>query len=436
MYKKRLLLIMIIWVVSLAGCIPGATQTLTPTLVATASPTSSITPSPTPIPSDTPLPPTPIPAASPSPTPSPSVPTLAHFQAGQEITITAIRMLAPTEGWAIGGLADPGDHVLKTYDGGQTWVDVTPPESAPAAGERKAALGYFMDLNTAWVTYYMISDRQTATTVVWRTDDSGQTWSPSQPLDLSDLSQELYQPSHLQFVDNQNGWLLAHVGAGMSHDYVVLFRSADGGLTWTRLLDPYTDGGIQGCWKNGLRFTDPQNGWLTGTCGGVAPGVLLFHSPDAGSTWQQVDLPAPREKPNLFSEIEFACGSHDPTFLTPQTGYIAVSCENLGQTPPTTEHYLYFTQDGGTTWTYTPYPGGSLIFIDPSLGLALGREVYRTQEGGRNWIKVKSVAWDGQFSFVNAQLGWAVARSGEQIALVTTQNGGQTWAELHPRVGP
>jgi len=344
-------------------------------------------------------------------------------------------MFNPTQGWGIGGQEDPGDHVLKTNDGGQTWVDVSPPEEAPALGERKAVLGFFSDINTAWVTYYLSGGAPGAVAIVWRTSDGGQTWEASQPLDLDQLNQEAYLPSHLQFVDGQHGWLLAHVGAGMSHDYIAIFASSDGGLTWKRLLDPYTDGGVQACWKSALFFADAQNGWLTGTCGGVAPGVLLFRSGDGGVTWQQVDLPAPQEKPTLFTDFEMACGSDHPTFLNPQTGYIAVSCDDYSQTPTSSEHYLYFTQDGGTTWSSTPYPGGSLTFFAPNLGLALGRDIYKTQDGGRTWAKVKSLAWDGQFNFINEQLGWAVARADTRIALVATQNGGQTWAEFHPRIG-
>jgi photosystem II stability/assembly factor-like uncharacterized protein len=38
--------------------------------------------------------------------------------------------------------------------------------------------------------------------------------------------------------------------------------------------------------------------------------------------------------------------------------------------------------------------------------------------------------------FVSEQIGWGVARTGELIALVKTTNGGVTWTELTPIVGP
>ena len=57
-------------------------------------------------------------------------------------------------------------------------------------------------------------------------------------------------------------------------------------------------------------------------------------------------------------------------------------------------------------------------------------------DGGRSWDFVKTVQWDGQFSFVSDQVGWAVARQGEALALVSTTNGGRTWNLLKPSISP
>jgi photosystem II stability/assembly factor-like uncharacterized protein len=84
----------------------------------------------------------------------------------------------------------------------------------------------------------------------------------------------------------------------MSHDYVVLYRSIDGGATWERLLDP--DNAVQACYKTGMLFTSAQEGWLTGTCSGVAAGVWLYRTGDGGVTWQPVQLPAPESRPDLL----------------------------------------------------------------------------------------------------------------------------------------
>ncbi len=73
--------------------------------------------------------------------------------------------------------------------------------------------------------------------------------------------------------------------------------------------------------------------------------------------------------------------------------------------------------------------------LDREIGWAVARQIYQTLDGGRTWRLIKSVTWDGQFSFVSAELGWAVARSGEERALVQTADGGRTWQLLDPVVG-
>ena len=44
--------------------------------------------------------------------------------------------------------------------------------------------------------------------------------------------------------------------------------------------------------------------------------------------------------------------------------------------------------------------------------------------------------WEGQFSFVDAMAGWAVARSVDESALVRTLDGGRTWELLEPIISP
>lgn len=423
-----------------ATVLSPATETLPP------PPTSTLTPQPSPTvtlaPTDTPEAPSPLPPTDTPPSPASPItagPVITHLSLGQAIKITLIHMLDSADGWAIGGEEQASDHVFTTTDGGQSWRDVTPPEPLPATGQ-PAALGFFPDANTAWVTYYIQQGITVpATAVVWRTQDGGQSWQSSAPLDLQGLN-ELYYPSDLVFASSQAGWLLVHVGVGMSHDYVVLYRTTDGGQTWTRLIDPYGTSGIQGCQKNGLVFPSDQIGWLTGNCNGVMAGALLFHSVDSGQTWQSVTLPAPAEAPDLFSESGPACGTQSPIFLSPQAGKLIVRCDDFTHDPAVTSFYLYATQDGGVTWTETSSPAGILAFLTEDAGWAFSRTLFHTTDAGETWTKVVTVNWDGQFSFVSDTLGWAVARaasdSGTAIALVHTEAGGRVWAEIHPVVAP
>jgi len=428
-----------------ANELAGATETSpvllpepTNTIEVAALPEPTITPPPLPA-TETPIPP----PATETPLPPPAEytgPVITHFEAGQSLTITSIRMQDAANGWAVGGWGEGSDHVLITADGGQTWRDVTPPEPAPA-DSNLAALGSFRDASTGWVTYRSQDEMIIpASAVVWRTQDGGQTWRSSLPLDLQGLS-EVYWPSDLVFADSQNGWLLVHVGAGMSHDYVALYRTQDGGQSWARLLDPYGGSEIQVCQKDTLVFPTAENGWLTGSCGGVMAGAFLYQTTDGGQSWQPVTLPAPAESPNVLSESSPGyCGTQSPVFTSPQDGKLILRCEDFSQDPYVTNFYLYTTSDGGVTWVPASSPAGTLAFGAGDTGWALSRDLFHTIDGGQTWTKVKTVNWDGQFSFVSDTLGWAVARAetdtGTVIALVQTTDGGKTWTIIHPVIAP
>jgi hypothetical protein len=110
-----------------------------------------------------------------------------------------------------------------------------------------------------------------------------------------------------------------------------------------------------------------------------------------------------------------------------------------------TTRFLLSTQDLGNSWqTYplpeTDYPTeylGSrqfLAFLNPLQGWLLGRDIFWTEDGGSSWTRVKRVNWDGQFSFIDSDRGWAVVRADGEIALVRTNDGGRTWEQLEPAI--
>jgi len=427
--KISLLFWLSLIILALAACSIAVTP------VSVTSMPSAIPPKPTAPPPATPIPPTETPTALPPTSTATTLPgnAIQHFPTGQEFTVTSIHMVDANTGWAIGGLTNLGDHVLYTTDGGSTWKDITPPESVAVSGEQKTATGFFQNAQTAWVIYAPYGYIRPSHPVVWRTHDGGTTWQASQPLDLSGLP-ETFVPSDIQFV-GQAGWMLVHVGVGMNHDYVALYHSTDSGLTWTRTLDPNHDGGIQPCSKTGMLFTDATHGWLTGDCEGVAMGVLLFKSNDAGATWQEVSLPEPPGTQGLYTDMYVACGSYDLFFFSNDLGHLSVRCFNFKGTPITNNYYVYTTRDGGATWTVSTYPGIGLYFFSADTGWAISQKIQLTTDGGLTWKPIADVSWNPQFDFISEQIGWGVAWSKGQVALVKTDNGGAHWTMLVPTVG-
>ena len=415
-----------------AGCEPAPTAA--PVLPATASHTLS----PTSLPATPTLEPSPLPTQAPVSIPEATATTLPgpeRLPAGQMVTITAINMIDASSGWASGGLSGESQHILRTRDGGLTWQDVTPPQPLPEKAEILIATAHYQDAETAWAFFTLEDGRPLQPAIVWRTQAGGATWQASQQLDLRGLEWQ-FSVSDIQFAGPQHGWLMAHVGVGMNHDYIMLFHSQDSGESWQRLIDPYNDGGIQACYKPGMTFSDAQQGWLPVNCNGVMPGALLYHTADGGATWEMVYLPSPADQPGLFENYAVACSVDSVAFFSTQMGYAAVTCANYDTDPLTYLYYLYSTQDGGATWTEQPYPGGKPTFLNPQTGWTQNQDIYQTSDGGATWAKVKAVAWQGEFDFVSNSLVWAVAQSGEQMALVRSEDGGLLWSELEPVISP
>jgi photosystem II stability/assembly factor-like uncharacterized protein len=371
--------------------------------------------------------------------PSPEYPIgvgIPRLTTGEDVIVSEIKMFTETDGWAIGGEEDPGGHILYTFDGGNTWADVTPPELTPNFGEsRKAAFGFFLDQDTAWVTFYNFDFFNIPENpIVWFTDDAGQTWEPRGNLDTRGLP-EVYLPMHFFFVDADNGWLMINVGAGMSKVYFFLYHTEDGGENWIRIQDPYTDSGMNACPKTGMVFGHPNTGLVTRDCAGLIDGAHVFGTGNGGDLWNYFELPPPKDALDGLTP-PIGCKTHSPIFTSHTTVLVAVSCVRYNADDTKTEtHYLYSSIDSGLSWQGSAYPGGEILVIDNDFAFAFGRDISRSTDSGATWEHVKTVFWDGQFSFVDRQVGWAVARSEAGIALVKTTDGAKTWALLSPVIG-
>jgi photosystem II stability/assembly factor-like uncharacterized protein len=339
-------------------------------------------------------------------------------------------MIDAQNGWAIAKGPSPNDQILRTVDGGLTWTHTTPPEPQPdTAGVEKVARGYFPDTTHALVIYqnnpvFTIP----AFPVVWSTADAGANWAASSPFALPGPP-DFMDISDLQMTDSGTGFFLAHVGVGMNHDYLAVFRSDPAGAAWDRVADPFETFNIQGCQKTGMAFADANFGWMSVDCQGVRDIPYYFRSSDGGRTWESIELPPPADDPDLYTRS--ICGAYSPQLISPDTGFLVLRCLNRDDFT-TLEGYLYRTGDGGSTWITSVYPGGDFLLLDQGMGYALSRDIFRTDDQGLTWAFVKTVNWDGEFSFINGQSGWAVARSGDAVALVRTFDGGLTWQEISP----
>lgn len=405
---------------------PATSTTVTPTPTDTPTPTQAA-PIITDTPTDTEQPP--LPTTGPG---APQSASPAHFSHGSVITLTQIKMVSATNGW---GLIGP--YVVVTSDGGRTWKEVMPPQTFTDPTKAKTS-AQFLDDQHAWVLFSE-NDQIPPEAVIWSTSDRGQTWTPSAPL-LHQVNAEYLWG---EFANNgpQTGWLLLrgeYLGAG-THYVAQLFQTTDGGLIWSD-LQPSLDLGYD---FTSLVFVNAQIGWLAWqTTGFYGPGAPAYATTsDGGANWNSLELPAPADEPSLFTDYDYA-EPYQVNLLSPTSIRLLVGAFTYGQPPKKFVSYLYSTEDGGATWTTKVLPAKvlatnyTLIFFDSNTGLLLGKDTYSTADGGNTWQHVSTVFWDGQYSFVDAQNGWAIATIGTQSSLVCTKNGGKTWNGLKPVIAP
>lgn len=374
--------------------------------------------------------------ASPSPATLPPHARLPSLPPAAELEIRWISMIDAQNGWALGAGPDDIQRALLTADGGRSWRDVSPPALEQLTTVKARLVGAFNGMDVGWVLRYVPAEPTTGPeeqiAVVWRTENGGQSWTASHPLDLPFVG-GLGSPPYLRFGEPGRVWLMARAGGAGMHRYpVALLRSADEGMTWRMLEDPFEGTGLQSCYKSGFAVQGSDYGLVTlESC--PVEGAEVRFSRDGGMTWVSELLPPPAGEPSLFENA--GCESRSPNMLSATEWVLAVVCRPF-EGDPEPRWYLYRTEDGGETWQAQSYPGGDLFFLDERTIWALTRDLHLSRDGGETWELIKRVTWEGQFSFVSSEEGWAVARDGGEIALVRTTDGGRTWQIIEPESAP
>jgi len=389
--------------------------------------------------------------AEPTPQLSPTAPpaTATPISEPVGVTITRIKMVDGPSGWAVGEVAgNPNDLILRTSDGGTTWKQVIPDsafESAPPGGV--SATVYFQDNLYAWVVYAprSLDPGEQPTATIWRSSDGGASWTTSS-LPIQGLTLDYFLPAQIGFNGRQNGWILAHLGAGMGHDYVTLLLTRDSGASWEVAVSGTSDTLPMSGSKSGAAFLNSKNGWISGSYDGLQTGLYFWRTHDGGITWQRQIIPAPENiSADLFINEENICGADAPQFSGDSSGTMVVTCSSYKLDQPLS--WVYVTFDAGQTWNPRSLPGtsGTVDFLTPYQGWFLGLtdpakstsyQIFATQDSGLTWQQVAPVTWTGELQFLTAQVGWGVVELNDARALVKTTNGGYSWSVLKTTLLP
>lgn len=260
----------------------------------------------------------------------------------------------------------------------------------------------------------------------------------------------------LQFVNERRGWL--------SIDGK-LWRTDDGGVEWKQVTFPWMDKRY-----NEYEYSLGGFQFLTATDGWLISDNQLYRTEDGGDSWQLANqpfkqvFPYERDPEGLSGFAFLKDGKHG--WITGERFRPRTSNERkIGEL--THEKYssdgkqvlrsfIYYTIDGGRTWTLQPVAGDSdrmynarynLEAIDNQHALATGMNGVFYLSNGR-WEQVGpaeqihgadcvaeclDVAWGALAtyatvtSFLNSEVGWLANTNGR---LGKTSDGGKTWTDI------
>ncbi len=257
---------------------------------------------------------------------------------------------------------------------------------------------FFLNATTGWAVNGFFA-------AVYKTTDGGTTWT--EQLNEADLEGDFYFRT-LTFLNETTGFLGTLNGT--------FFKTEDGGTTWTEVtnispnppaicgLNTVGDATIYGC---GAFFTPAH----------------IIKSTDSGATWEFIDMTA------------FANALVDVYFLTETTGFVS------GRS--TTGATILKTTDGGSTWNEiynSNIPGeyvwklqllggatpnvifGAVTAVAPNLG-----KLISSMDGGLSFSTFDAPETDIQaVGFVSPTRGWM---GGHTTGFYETTNGGATWTD-------
>jgi len=247
-------------------------------------------------------------------------------------------------GWMQGGT----NSILKTVDGGVTWVVLKTNLSDPRTGIGSI---WFRDEKRGWAVGMV---RQEPT--IWETSDGGYSWTVrySEPRAFDGSTGAMLD---IRFVNEMYGWAVGY--NGLKAAIKVTF---DGGKHW---ITQYSGSEITGQF-NLVRFWDPMHGWVLG------PDAVMTTS-DGGESW----------------ELQYFDGGsqlHDLDLVGPSEAWIAGGWGHLIHIQDRRNSEVPLTGSIGDGFL------GWVRFTTKETGWAWGvnGEIVKTLDGGKTWMSEAS----------------------------------------------
>jgi len=253
---------------------------------------------------------------------------------------------------------------------------------------------------------------------LFRSADQGTTWQQQ-----SLPSGEYF--TDLSFVDDQVGWvsLSGPGGTQCSFGPAAIWRTTDAGAHWTSVsnvaLQPASDARRAGAiapeqCKENITFIDRQHGFLDAWDPNSAP--TIYRTSDGGLTWSSSRLPDTAGFTTLGSGDTLRAGPVKP-FGT------VLLVEASGMQPNGQRSFVFQSTDGGATWAVLasiPSVGlESLVMITSTRWVFIGNDGggQETTDAGKSWHAFSCDYQDAAgvastFVFASDRVGYGTVRGG------------------------
>ncbi|HLF52801.1 T9SS type A sorting domain-containing protein [Flavobacterium sp.] len=305
--------------------------------------------------------------------------------------ISEIKIVDVNNVWALAYDGVAGANIqefTRTANGGTTW---TP--GIVNVGNTTLSLTNISPVSstTAWVGAF---DNNIGLGGVWKTINSGLTWTQQNPTAYVTTNQSWFNGVH--FFDANNG---ITVGDPVGIDFEV-YKTIDGGTTWTAVPGASIENpGIGEYGYNGGVIAAGNSMWFTTNKG------KLYRTTDMGVTWTKLSTP--------ISDFGSLAVNGKVYFSDNNNGVI------LGTLDTGATYKLYTTANGGTTWSPAAnYTGGynrALSYI-PNTTTIVATGINATppsvagsaysSNNGLTWTTIDTGTQRGYVSFINGSTGW------------------------------